>query len=128
VKHDEVGESSTMGQVLYVFSKGGNQLKTAVDQRTAQNLYCFCKDHHFGNEVDTQVSQRTFTPKVVQVYPGIYHGDGLYPGEVGKPPLFLIRPCRVPSGWYKRRLHPIEVVCLYGISDNVCYSLLSNLK
>jgi hypothetical protein len=62
------------------------------------------------------------------VPPGIYHGYGLYPGEVKKTPLFMIHSCRVPSGWckHKRRSHP--VLCIYDISGTVYHSLTSEMK
>jgi hypothetical protein len=49
VNNYELGGSSMIERVVCVFSKGGNQLKTVVDQVTARNVSSFCKDHQFGN-------------------------------------------------------------------------------
>jgi hypothetical protein len=38
VNHDEVYGSSIMERVFYMFSKGGKQLQTAVDQHTARHV------------------------------------------------------------------------------------------
>jgi hypothetical protein len=103
VKNAEIGGSSMMERVRYAFFRGGEHLKSAVDQRTARKLSSFCKDHHFGNEVRTKVSRRALAPPVVLIFPGIYHGDGLYRGEVKKTPLFMIHARRVPSGWCKHK-------------------------
>jgi hypothetical protein len=127
VKHGEVGVSSTMEHTFNVFSKG-LKVETKVMQQTARNVSSFCNDHHFGTEVCLQESRRTLTLKVVHLSTGIYHCDGLYPGNATKSPLFMVRSCRLSSGWCKRRLHPSEVLCLYDISDTVCHSLSLDMK
>jgi hypothetical protein len=126
-KHDKVGGSSTIERIFYVFSKR-LKIETEVMQRTSINVSSFCKDHHFGTEVCLQESRRTLTPKLVLLSLGIYHCDSLYPGNATKPPLFMVRSCKVSSGWYKRRLHSSEVLCLYDISDTVCHSLSAEMK
>jgi hypothetical protein len=73
-----------MERVLYVFSKRGDQLEKKFAQRTALNLSSFCKDHHLEDEMFTKESWRTLTPNSMLVSPGIYHGDGLYPGDTNK--------------------------------------------
>jgi hypothetical protein len=79
-----------MERVIYVYSKGRDQVETAIDQLAAQNASSFCKDHHLGNEVPPQDSWGALKPKAVLVSPGNYRGDVLYPGEVNSPPIFKI--------------------------------------
>jgi hypothetical protein len=127
VKHDEVGGRSTMEKTFYVLSKG-LKVETKVMQRTARKVSSFCKDHPFGTEVCLQESPRTLTLKVVLISTGIYHCDGLYPGKSKKSYLFMVRSCRVSSGWCNRRLHPSEVLRLYDIIDTVSHSLYAEMK
>jgi hypothetical protein len=73
-------------------------------------------------------SRRILTPHVHPDVTGIYHGDGLYPAELGKHPQFLLLSCRAPTGWCKRRLEPYEVLSLYDISDSVTLVMNPDLK
>jgi hypothetical protein len=119
--------TGTMERTFYVFSKG-LKVETKVIQRTVLNMSSFCKDNHFGTEVCLQESWPNLNPNVVLLSMGIYHFDGLYPGNAKKPPMFVVRSCRVSSGRCKRRLHPSEVLCLYDISNIVCRSLSAEIK
>jgi hypothetical protein len=73
--------------------------KEKCNPRTVTHL---CKDHHYETEVSSQESMRRLIPFVHETVKGVYHGDGLYPDYVVKPPLFLLRSCRTKSGWCKR--------------------------
>jgi hypothetical protein len=45
-----------------------------------------------------------------------------------KPPQFLLRSCRTPTGWCKRKLETSEVLSLYDISDTVALDLTPKLR
>jgi hypothetical protein len=59
---------------------------------------------------------------------GVYHGDGLHPGDEPKAPLFVLRSCRSKSGWCKRRLQASEVLSMYDISDYITKGLTEELR
>jgi hypothetical protein len=63
---------------------------------------------------------------IPQVHPnslGVYHGDGLYPASLTKPPQFLQRLCQTSTDCCKRKLDAAEVLSLYDISDTVALVL-----
>jgi hypothetical protein len=62
------------------------------------SMASLCKENHYGIEVPTQESRRRLITLVHEHVKGIYHGDGLYPGDVAKYPLFLLGSCRMKSG------------------------------
>jgi hypothetical protein len=75
-------------------------LKT--EKRPARSVASICKDHHYGFEVPVQDSRRRLIPLIHETSKGVYHGDGLHPGEEPKATLFVLRSCRSKSGWCKR--------------------------
>jgi hypothetical protein len=79
----------------------------------------FFKDHHIGIPVSKEMSRRNLMPLVHSEVPGVYHGDGLHPEKLTKPPHFLLRSCRTSTGWCKRKLETSEVLRIYEISDTV---------
>jgi hypothetical protein len=74
------------------------------------------------------MSRRNPTPMIHSEVPGLYHGDGLYPEKLTKPPQLLLRSCRTSTGWCKRRLDTSEVLSLYAISDTVALDLIPKLR
>jgi hypothetical protein len=71
---------------------------------------------------------RNLTPLVHSEAPGVYHGDGLYPASLTKPPQFLLLSCRTPTRWCKRKLETPEVLSLYDISGTVTLTLSPKLR
>jgi hypothetical protein len=67
-------------------------------------------------------------PLVHSEAPGVYHGDGLYRANLTKPPQFLLRSCRTPTEWCKRKLETSKVLSLYDISDTVALALTPKLR
>jgi hypothetical protein len=89
----------------------------------------FCKDHHFGREVDSQKSLRALKLEVVRLSEGIYHGDGLYPTTLvtPPPPKFVLRLRNASSRWCKRRMNQGEVLSMMDVSDNICVAMPEEL-
>jgi hypothetical protein len=127
VKHDELGGSSTVDRTLNVFSQrfqGGNKGHAEDGVKSVLVL----QGPPLGDSgVHTRVTENV-DAKCCLISPVIYHGDGFYPGDTSKLPLFMVRSCRVSLGWCKRRLRTPEVLCLYDISDTVYHSLTSTMK
>jgi hypothetical protein len=59
---------------------------------------------------------------------GVYHRDGLHPGDDPKDPLFVLRSCRSRSGWCKRRVQALEVLSMYDISNSITKGLTESLR
>jgi hypothetical protein len=129
IKNADVGECSNINRIIRAFVR---QTYWLVDlkilKRGPRIVSTFYKDHHFGVVVPTVESHIILTPQVYSEVTVIYHGDGLYPAGLEKHPQFLLRSCRTPTGWCKRRLEPSEVLSLYDISDSVTLGLNPDLK
>jgi hypothetical protein len=50
---------------------------------------------------------RTFIPQVHSNSLEVYHGYGMYPASVIKPPQVLLRSCWTSTGWCKRKLNAV---------------------
>jgi hypothetical protein len=97
-------------------------LKT--EKRPARSVASICKDHHYGIKVSARESRRRLGTLVRETCKGVYHGDGLHPGDEPMAPLFVLRSCRSKSGWWKRRLKASEVLIMYDISDSITREVL----
>jgi hypothetical protein len=84
INHQEVGGMTDAEVLLRDFSKIRFTLKK-VKHQPPRMVSSYCKDHHFGREVDSQQSLRALKPEVVRLSEGIYHGDGVYPAALVKP-------------------------------------------
>jgi hypothetical protein len=101
-------------------------LKT--EKRPARSVASIYKDHHYGFEVPVQESRRRLIPLIHEISKGVYHRDGLHPGDESNSPLFVLRSCRSKSSWCKRRLQASEVLSMYDISDSVTKSITDKLR
>jgi hypothetical protein len=103
IKHYDVGGCSAMERVVRAFVKTKYMVvNLKTEKRPARSVASICKDHHYGFEVPVQESKRLLIPLVHEISQGVYHGDGLHPGDKPKAPLFVLRSCRSKSGWCKR--------------------------
>jgi hypothetical protein len=103
IKHSDVGGCLAMERVVRAFVKTKHMVvKLKTEKRPARSVASICKDHHYGFEVPVQDSRRRLIPLIHETSKGVYHGDGLHPGEEPKATLFVLRSCRSKSGWCKR--------------------------
>jgi hypothetical protein len=120
IKHSYVGGCSAMEWVVRAFVKTKDMVvNLETEKRPARSVASICKDHHYGNEVPVQESRSRLIPLVHETRRGVYHGDGLHPGDEPKAPLFVFGSCRSKSGWCKRRLQASKVLSMYDISDSI---------
>jgi hypothetical protein len=87
------------------------------EKHQSRSVAYFPKDHQYVTEVHNQESRMRLIPSLNETFKGIYNEDSFFPGDVSKPPLFLLRSCRKKSGWCKHRLQATEVLRVYEISD-----------
>jgi hypothetical protein len=129
IKHSEVGGCSDSTRIIRAYVRRPAWLDDMKVVRKAPRMVSsFCKDHHIGRAVAKESSRRILTPLVHSEAPGVYHGDGLYPANLIKQPQFLLRSCRAPTGWCKRKLETSEVLSLYDISETVALVLTPKLR
>jgi hypothetical protein len=128
IKHSEVGGCLDMTRIIRAYVRRPAWLvDVKVVQKVPRMVSSFCKDHHIGIPVTKERSRRNLTPLVHSEVPGVYHGDGLYPAKLTKPPQLLLRSGRTSTGWCKRKLETFEVLSLYDISDTVALALSPKL-
>jgi hypothetical protein len=77
------------------------------------------REHHFGAKLGKQASRQHKKTEIWCISPGVYHGDGLFPMNIGRNPLLLLGCFHAESKWCKRRLKLYEQLQLYEISDSV---------
>jgi hypothetical protein len=124
IKHSDVGGCSAMERVVRAFVKTKDMVvNLKTEKRPARSVASICKDHLYGFEVPVQESRRRLIPLIHEIRKGVYHGDGLHPGDEPNAPLFVLRSCRSKSGWCKRRLQASEVLSMYDISDSITNGL-----
>jgi hypothetical protein len=70
---------------------------------------------------------KRWTPEVVRVAEGFYHGDGLHPAALVKPPQILLRSRNALSRWCKLRMHQGEVLTMLDVSDAICVAIPDEL-
>jgi hypothetical protein len=129
IKHSELGGCSDMTRIIGAYVRRQAWLvDVKVVRKVPRMVSSFCKDHHIGIPVAKENSRRNLTPLVHSEVPGVYHGDGLYPAKLTKPPQFLLRSCRTPTGWCKRKIEMSKVLSLYDISDTVALALRPKLR
>jgi hypothetical protein len=129
IKHSDVGGCSAMERVVRAFVKTKDMVVNLItEKRPARLVASICKDHHYGFEVPVQESRRRLIPLIHETSKGVYHGDGLHPGDEPKDPLFVLRSCRSKSGWCKRRLQASEILSMYDISDSVTHGLTDEYR
>jgi hypothetical protein len=58
-------------------------------------------------------------PLVHENSKGVYHGDGLHPGDEPKDTLFIMRSCRSIFEWCKCCQQALGVLSFYDISDSI---------
>jgi hypothetical protein len=123
IKHYELGGCSDIERVVKAFVRTNNMVvDLKAEKRPPWPVASICKDHHYGIEVHVPVqeSRSRLIPFIRETSKGgVYHGDGLHPGDEPRSPLFILRSCRSNSVWCKRRLQASEVLSLYDISDSI---------
>jgi hypothetical protein len=128
IKHYDAGGCSAMERVVRTFVKTKDMVvNLKTEKRPAWSVASICKGHHYGIEVPVKESRSSLIPLVSETCKGVYHGDGLHPGDEPKAPLFVLRSCRSKSGWRKRRLQASEVLSVYDISDSITKGLTEEL-
>jgi hypothetical protein len=128
IKHSEVGGCSYATRIIRAYVRRPAWLvDVKVVWKAPLMVFSFCKHHQIGSAVARERYRRNLTPLVYSESPGVYHGDGLYPGNLTKPPQFLLLSRRIPIGWCKRKLEMSEVLSLYDISDTVALALSPKL-
>jgi hypothetical protein len=129
IKHSEVGGCSDSNRIIRDYVRRPAWLAvTKVVRKAPRMVSSFCRDHHIGRAVAKERSRRNLTPLAHSEAPGVYHGDGLYPANLIKPPQLLSRSCRTTTGWCKRKLETSEVLSLCDISDTVALALTPKLR
>jgi hypothetical protein len=129
IKHSEVGGCSDMTRIIRAYVRRQAWLVyVKVVRKVPRMVSSFCKDHHIGIPVAKERSRRKSTPLMHSEAPGVYHGDGLYPAKLTKPPQFSLRSCWTPPGWCKRKLETSDVLSLYDISETVALALSHKLR
>jgi hypothetical protein len=128
IKHSDVGGCSAMDRVVRAFVKTKDMVvNLKTEKRPALSVTLICKNHHYGIEFLVQESRRCLIPLVHETCKGVYHGDGLHPGDDPKAPLFVLRLCRSKSGWCKRRLQASDVIIMYDSSEGLTEELRSKI-
>jgi hypothetical protein len=129
IKHSDVGGCSAMERVVRAFVKTKDMVvNLKTEKRPARSVASICKDRHYGFEVPLQESRRRLRPLSHEISKGVYHVDGLHPGDEPKASLFVLRSCRSKSGWCKRQLQASEVHSMYDISDSITNGLTDELR
>jgi hypothetical protein len=87
-----------MDQLIWVFIRTVlSHLEAKVHKRGAITVVSLYKDHMYGMEVVPVESRPVLMPTVRLNDTDIYHGDGVYPQGLVKPPMFLVRSCLTKS-------------------------------
>jgi hypothetical protein len=131
IKNYEGGGCSDMEQVEAFVRTNNMVVDLKAKKRPPRPVASIYKYHHYGIEVPVPVqdSNRRLIPLIHETAKGVYHGDGLHPGDEHKAPLFILRSCRSTSVWCKRRLQASEVLTsLYDISDYITIGLTQELR
>jgi hypothetical protein len=122
--HSDLGGCSDTKRTIRAFVRRCAWLvDVEITKKGPRIVSSFCKDHLFGTAVAREASRRKLIPLVHSNYLGLYHGDGLYPASLTKPPQLLLRSCRTSTGWCKRNIDAAEVLSLYDISYTVALVL-----
>jgi hypothetical protein len=91
IKHSEVGGCSDTTRIIRAYVRRPAWLvDVKVVRKVPRMVSSFCKDLHIGIAVVKERSRQNLTPLVHSEAPGVYHGDGLYPEKLTKPPQFLL--------------------------------------
>jgi hypothetical protein len=129
IKHSDVGGCSDTEWVVQAFFKTKDMVvNLKTEKRPARSVASICKDHHYWIEVPVQESRRRLVPFINETCKGVYHIDGLHPGDEPKAPLFVLRSCRSKYRWCKRRLQASEVLSMYDISDSITKGFAEELR
>jgi hypothetical protein len=91
IKHSEVGGCSDTTRIIRAYVRRPAWLfDVKLVWKVPRMVSSFCKDLHIGIAVVKERSRQNLTPLVHSEAPGVYHGDGLYPEKLTKPPQFLL--------------------------------------
>jgi hypothetical protein len=98
ISHPKQGGSTDCTCRLRVFTTTVLTLEGAILNKTiAQSVSSSARDHHFGANVGKQASRQHKKPEVWCISSGVHHGDGIFPMNMGRSPLLLLRCYHVES-------------------------------
>jgi hypothetical protein len=125
LSHQELGGLTTESTVVWAYSQWPRTRRSVTCSFTLPTaVYSVASDTILkGKRAVRPVVVRLLpTPEVLQIGGNTYHGGGLYPPNLKRPPIFLLPSvCHMP--WCRRTLTESEEWMVYDVSHRVVASL-----